>query len=48
MLAGRMGGDQVTVTGLKIELVDVDLNVIAVSGAVPGPRHSIIILKGTK
>jgi large subunit ribosomal protein L3 len=44
-MAGRMGGDQVTVSGLKIELVDLELNVIAVSGAVPGPRHSIVILK---
>lgn len=47
-MAGRMGGDQVTVRGLKVELVDTDLNVIAVSGAVPGPRHSIVLLKGAK
>ena len=47
-MAGRMGGDQVTVRGLKIELIDMDLNVIAVSGAVPGPRHSIVLLKGAK
>jgi len=46
-MAGRMGSDQVTVRGLKIELVDVDLNVIAVSGAVPGPKRSIVLLKGT-
>jgi large subunit ribosomal protein L3 len=46
-MAGRMGGDQVTVRGLKIELVDLELNVIAVSGAVPGPRKSIVLLKGT-
>jgi large subunit ribosomal protein L3 len=46
-MAGRMGGDQVTVRGLKIELVDMELNVIAVSGAVPGPKRSIVILKGT-
>lgn len=47
-MAGRMGHDQVTVKGLKIALVDTDLNVIAVTGAVPGPRHSIVILKGAK
>lgn len=47
-MAGRMGGDQVTVRGLRVELVDTELNVIAVSGAVPGPRHSIVILKGAK
>ena len=47
-MAGRMGGDQVTVTGLKIALVDTELNVIAVTGAVPGPRNSVVILKGAK
>jgi len=47
-MAGRMGHDQVTVRGLKIALVDTDLNVIAVTGAVPGPRRSIVILKGAK
>ncbi len=47
-MAGRMGHDQVTVKGLKVALVDTDLNVIAVTGAVPGPRHSVVILKGAK
>lgn len=47
-MAGRMGHDQVTVKGLKVALVDTSLNVIAVTGAVPGPRHSVVILKGAK
>ncbi len=45
-MAGRMGHDQVTVQGLKVAYVDTELNVIGVTGAVPGPRHSIVIVKG--
>jgi large subunit ribosomal protein L3 len=47
-MAGQMGHDQVTIKGLKIALVDVENNMIAVTGAVPGPRRSIVILKGAK
>ncbi len=47
-MAGRGGGLQVTVKNLKIALVDTELNVIGVTGAVPGPRKSIIIVKGAK
>lgn len=47
-MAGRMGAEQVTVTGLHIALVDAEKNLIAVTGAVPGPRHSIVVLKGAK
>lgn len=47
-MAGQMGVDQVTVKGLKIAHVDADKNLIAVTGAVPGPRRGIVILKGAK
>lgn len=47
-MAGQMGVDQVTVKGLKIALVDVENNLIAVTGAVPGPRKGIVVLKGAK
>lgn len=47
-MAGRMGHDKTTVQNLKIALVDTELNVIAVSGAVPGPRHSVVMLKEAK
>ncbi|MBA2279361.1 50S ribosomal protein L3 [Candidatus Saccharibacteria bacterium] len=47
-MAGQMGVDQVTVKNLKVALVDVDNNLIAVTGAVPGPRKSIVVLKGAK
>jgi large subunit ribosomal protein L3 len=47
-MAGQMGAEQVTVQGLKIALVDMELGVIGVTGAVPGPRKGIIILKEAK
>lgn len=45
-MAGQMGVDQVTVKGLKIAYVDAENNLIAVTGAVPGPRRGIVVLKG--
>jgi large subunit ribosomal protein L3 len=47
-MAGHMGAEQVTVKRLKIALVDTELNVIGVTGAVPGPRKSIVVLKEAK
>lgn len=47
-MAGRMGHDQVTVKNLKIALVDTELKVIGVTGAVPGPRKGIVMIKGAK
>lgn len=45
-MAGQMGGVQVTVKNLKVALVDTEHNVIGVTGAVPGPNKSLVILKG--
>ena len=47
-MAGQMGDEQVTVRNLKVVLVDPELNVIGVSGAVPGPRRGIVLVKGAK
>ncbi len=47
-MAGQMGHEQVTVQNLTIALVDTELGVIGVTGAVPGPRKSIVIVKGAK
>jgi large subunit ribosomal protein L3 len=47
-MAGQMGHEQVTIQNLKIALVDLEHNVIGVTGAVPGPRKGIVILKGAK
>jgi large subunit ribosomal protein L3 len=47
-MAGHLGHDQVTVRNLKVALVDAEKGYIGVVGAVPGPRHSIVIIKGEK
>lgn len=47
-MAGQMGNEQVTVKNLKVALIDKELNVIGVYGAIPGPRKSIVVLKGVK
>jgi len=47
-MAGQMGHEQVTTKRLKVALVDMDLNVIGVVGAVPGPRKGIVLIKETK
>ena len=47
-MAGRMGHDRVTVKNLKIAIVDADRGILAVTGAVPGPRKSIVLVKGVK
>jgi large subunit ribosomal protein L3 len=41
-MAGRMGGDRVTVKNLTVLAVDPATNEIIVSGAVPGARGTIL------
>ena len=47
-MAGRMGHDRVTIKNLKIAIVDAERGLLAVTGAVPGPRKSIVLVKGVK
>lgn len=47
-MAGQMGDERVTVKNLKIAIVDTKLGVIGVTGAVPGPRKGIVLVKGVK
>jgi len=44
-MPGQMGAEQVTVKNLKIALVDAELGVIGIAGAVPGPRKGIVVIK---
>lgn len=44
-MAGRMGGERVTVRNLKVVRVDVDANLIMVKGAVPGPAQGIVLVR---
>lgn len=47
-MAGQLGAEQVTVTNLKVALVDKELGVIGVTGAVPGPSKSVVLIRGTE
>ena len=44
-MAGRMGGDRVTVQGLKVQAVDLEKNLILVKGAVPGARGRLVFVR---
>ncbi|MFT8872728.1 MAG: 50S ribosomal protein L3 [Sporolactobacillus sp.] len=44
-LAGRMGGEQITVQNLEIAKVDADRQLLLVKGNVPGAKKSYIIIK---
>ncbi|WML50295.1 50S ribosomal protein L3 [Neobacillus sp. PS3-34] len=44
-LAGRMGGEQITVQNLEIVKVDVERNLLLIKGSVPGPRKALIKVK---
>ncbi|MCL1896896.1 MAG: 50S ribosomal protein L3 [Clostridiales bacterium] len=46
-MAGHMGCEQVTVANLPIVKIDTERNIIAVRGAIPGPRGGIVYLKNT-
>ena len=44
-MAGRMGGEQVTVQNLEIVAIDLENNVILIKGNVPGPKKSLVFVK---
>lgn len=45
-MAGRLGNAKVTVTGLKVVVVNLEANELWISGAVPGARNGLVIVKG--
>lgn len=44
-MAGRMGGERVTTSNLKVAIVDPDRNLIAIKGAVPGGKNGLVLIK---
>jgi large subunit ribosomal protein L3 len=44
-MAGRMGGERVTVRGLQVLQVLPETNEIVISGAVPGRRGTLVEIK---
>ncbi len=45
-MPGKMGGERITVKNLKIIKIDKENNLFAVKGAVPGPRGSLLEIRG--
>ena len=45
--AGQMGNEQVTVMNLDVVQVDEELGLIAVRGAIPGPKGGVVYVKNT-
>ena len=45
--AGQMGNEQVTVLNLDVVKVDPELGVIAVRGAIPGPKGGLVYLRNS-
>lgn len=45
-MAGQMGAEQVTVSGLKVAYVDLENNLLGLRGAIPGPKKSLVTVVG--
>ena len=45
--AGQMGDEQVTIENLDIVQVDAELNMIAIRGAIPGPKGGLVFIRNT-
>jgi large subunit ribosomal protein L3 len=43
--AGHMGQDRVTMQNIKVVMVDAERNLIAINGAVPGAKGSLVMIK---
>lgn len=46
-MPGRMGGERVTIQGLKVVRVDPDNNLLLIKGAVPGKKGGLLMIKET-
>ena len=43
-MAGHLGAERVTVQNLNVVKVDAENNIIAVKGAIPGPKGGIVVM----
>lgn len=43
-MAGHMGTDRVTVQNLDIVKIDAENNIIAIKGAIPGPKGGVVVI----
>lgn len=44
-MAGRMGHERVTVQNLTVHAVDVERGLLLISGAIPGPKGSLVVVR---
>lgn len=47
-MAGHMGAEKVTVQNLEVVKVDAENNLIAIKGAIPGPKGGVVVLINSK
>ncbi len=45
---GHMGNDRVTVQNLRVEIVDLERNLLGVRGAVPGAKGGLLMIKAAR
>ncbi len=45
-MAGRMGNQRVTIKNLKIVKIDKENNLLAIKGAIPGPKGTLLEIRG--
>ena len=43
-MAGRMGGDQISVSGLSIVDIDKEKNILYIKGALPGAKNGLLLI----
>ena len=46
-LAGHLGCERVTIQNLAIAKVDAENNLIAIKGAIPGPKNGIVVIRNS-
>ena len=46
-MAGRMGGNRRTVQNLTIQAVDTEKGLLLISGAIPGPKNGVILVRSS-
>ena len=47
-MAGHMGAERVTIQNLEVVKVDAENNLIAIKGAIPGPKGGLVIVTDSK
>ena len=46
-MAGRMGGNRRTVENLTIQAVDTEKGLLLISGAIPGPKNGVVLVRSS-